>query len=161
MSDEAKLNEVQLLSFGLGKEDFGVDVTQVREILQIPQITNIPNSPEFIEGVINLRGQITTVVDLRKRLGIGSGELSEDSRIIIVELEGAPVGMIVDFVSEVIKMPLDDIDPTPSISTDETVDYIRGVGKLEDKLLVILDIEKVLSKGEVQRLKKIKVSSEK
>ncbi len=155
MPEEELVSEVQLVVFSLGKEEFGVDITQVREILKIPRITSIPNSPAFIEGVINLRGQIATVMDLRKRLEVGVSELSDDARIIIVEVEDTTIGMIVGSVSEVLRLSTKDIDPAPSIATDVEAEYIRGVGKLEDRLLILLDLGKILSKGEVEQVKKL------
>ncbi|MEE8168455.1 MAG: chemotaxis protein CheW [Candidatus Hydrothermarchaeales archaeon] len=156
---EEDFEEVQLVVFMLGKEEFGVDITQVREILKIPRITSIPNSPEFIEGVINLRGQITTVMDLRKRLGVGGGEISENTRIVIVEVGDTTIGMVVDSVSEVLRLSTKDIDAAPSIATDIEAEYIQGVGKLTDRLLILLDLGKILSRGEMEQVKKLKVKS--
>jgi purine-binding chemotaxis protein CheW len=150
--------EVQLVVFMLGDEEFGVDITQVREIIKLTSITRVPNSPDFIEGVINLRGQITTVMDLRKRLGMPLTENDENTRIVIVELDKTTVGMMVDSVSEVLRLPKTDIDPTPSISTEVEADYIQGVGKLkkgdEDRLLILLDLKKILSREEANQLEK-------
>ncbi len=155
MAEQAMLDELQLVVFSLGKEEFGVDITQVREILKVPRITDVPNSPEFIEGVINLRGQITTIMDLRKRLGVGIGEIDDDARIIIIEVEDMAMGMIVNSVTEVLHMSTKDVDPAPSISSDVETEYISGVGKLKDRLLILLDVAKILSKGEVEQVKKM------
>jgi len=155
MAEQTMLDEIQLVVFGLGREEFGVDITQVREILKVPRITDVPNSPEFIEGVINLRGQITTIMDLRKRLGVGIGEIDDDARIIIIEMEDMAMGMIVNSVTEVLHMSTKDVDPAPSISSDVETEYISGVGKLKDRLLILLDVAKILSKGEVEQVMKM------
>jgi purine-binding chemotaxis protein CheW len=148
--------EVQLVVFKLGNEEYGVDITQVREIIKMKEITRIPNAPEFVEGVINLRGQITSVTDLRKRLGIGAHENNEQTRIIIVELDKSTIGMIVDSVSEVLRLNKEDVDSTPSMAANVDTKYIRGVGKLKDRLLILLDLNKVLVQSEVKELETIK-----
>lgn len=147
-------DEVQLVVFRLGKEEYGVDITQVREIIKMKEITRIPNAPEFVEGVINLRGQITTVTDLRKRLNV-EGHNNDQTRIIIVELGESTIGMIVDSVSEVLRLSKKDIDSTPEIVTSLETEYVRGVGKLKDRLLILLDLNRILQPGEVTELKKI------
>jgi purine-binding chemotaxis protein CheW len=148
-------DEVQLVVFRLGKEEYGVEITQVREIIKMKEITRIPNAPEFVEGVINLRGQITTVTDLRKRLGVNGYKDNEQTRIIIVELEDSTIGMIVDSVSEVLRLSKKDIDSTPEIAASFETKYVRGVGKLKDRLLILLDLNKILKPRELRELKKI------
>ncbi len=159
MAEQTMPSEVQLVAFSLGKEDFGIDINQVREILKVPHITDVPNSPAFIEGVINLRGQITTIMDLRKRLNVGGGEINDDARIIIVEVEDMPMGMIVDSVTEVLHLSTNDVDPAPSLATDVESEFISGVGKLQDRLLILLDVGKILSKGEVEQVKKMEAKA--
>lgn len=148
-------DEVQLVVFRLGNEEYGVEITQVREIIKMKEITRIPNAPEFIEGVINLRGQITTVTDLRKRLGTDGSTTNDQTRIIIVELDNSTIGMIVDSVSEVLRLSKKDIDSTPEIVSNLETKYIRGVGKLKDRLLILLDLNKILKPSEVEELKKM------
>lgn len=147
--------EIQLVVFKLGNEEYGVDITQVREIIKMREMTRIPNAPDFVEGVINLRGQITSVTDLRKRLGIGKHENNEHTRIIIIELDSSTIGMIVDSVSEVLRLNKTDVDPTPSMAVNVKTKYVRGVGKLKDRLLILLDLNKVLMQEEVKELEKI------
>lgn len=147
--------ETQLIVFRLGNEEYGVDIQQVREIIKITDITNVPKAPDFIEGVINMRGQIIPIMDLKKRLELQKTEKGEDTRIIITEVGENVVGMIVDSVSEVNRLPEKDIDPTPNISTDVDADFINGVGKIEDRLLILLDLGKILSKKEEKQLEKI------
>lgn len=141
--------ELQLVVFRLGKEEFGVDISQVKEIIKIQEITKIPNSPPFIEGVINLRGAITPVMDLRKRLGIPAGETDENGRIIVVEMGKGTVGAIVDSVAEVLRLPGKNIDAAPGLTASIDSNYVRGVGKLEDRLLILLDLNKILDEDEI------------
>jgi purine-binding chemotaxis protein CheW len=160
MADEGNVaGEVQLVVFQLGTEEFGVDIKQVKEIIKVTEITRIPNSPSFVEGVINLRGQITTIMDLRKRLDLAVSEQTENTRIIIVELEKNTIGMIVDSVAEVLRLPRSEIEPTPSISTEVDTEYIMGVGKLSaedrDRLLILLDLTKVLSQEEAAQIEEV------
>ena len=151
---EVRGEEHQLVVFYLGDEAFGVDIEQVREIIKMTDITQMPNAPEFVEGIINLRGQITTIMDLRKRLGIKVSEADVHTRIIVHEASGSTLGMIVDSVTEVIKLNGKDIDPPSEASTNAK--YIKGVGKLGDRLLILLDINKVLSQEELAQIEKIK-----
>lgn len=150
-------NEVQLVVFELGEEEFGVDISQVREIIKTVEITKMPNTPDFVNGVINLRGSITTVMDLRKKLGVTSSkEDDRDTRIVIVELEDNTIGMIVDSVSEVLRISAADID-TEAVSTSQIdAEYLRGVGKLEDRILILLDLDRVISGQEVSRIEQTK-----
>lgn len=147
--------EIQMVVFRLGSEEFGVDISQVREIIKVPAITRIPNSPSFIEGVINLRGQITTVMDLRKRLGINTSKTNEN-RIIIVEVGKNTIGMIVDSVTEVLRLLSEDIEDASHLASGVEAEYIRGVGKLKDRLLILLDLNKVLSQQELMQVKQVR-----
>ncbi|MDD5668892.1 MAG: chemotaxis protein CheW [Candidatus Omnitrophica bacterium] len=150
-TDKAK--EYQLVVFTIGDEEFGVDITQVREIVRLVQITYLPKAASFIEGVVNLRGQILAVIDLSKRLGIGSKPRGERTRIIVVEVGENIVGMIVDSVSEVLRLASDSIEEVPSlIDTEVPEHYIRGVGKLKDRLLVLLDLTRILTMEEIKHV---------
>lgn len=145
---------VQVIVFRLGEERYGVDISQVREIIRPTQITRIPNAPDFVEGVINLRGQITTIVNLRKRFGMPPTQIDNDTRIIVVEYNNAVIGMMVDTVNEVKYLSQKDIEPLPSIITSrEEAKFLKGVGKLPDGLLILIDLNKVLNEGEVERLR--------
>lgn len=156
-------DELQLVVFQLGNEEFGVDIKQVREIIKLAEITTMPNSPPFVEGVINLRGQITTIMDLRKRLHLPLSESNEHTRIIILEIANEAIGMIVDSVTEVRRLSASDVDPTPSLSTDVDTEYIMGVGKLnigdQARLLILLDLTKVLSRKELGQVMAATVKS--
>lgn len=146
--------EHQLVVFHLDDEAFGVDIAQVKEIIKMAEITQMPNAPEFVEGIINLRGQITTIMDLRKRLGMKVAETGENTRIIIVEASGSTLGLIVDSVSEVLRMSGKDIDPPSAASTH--AEYVQGVGKLDDRLLILLDLNRILSREEIVQIERLR-----
>jgi purine-binding chemotaxis protein CheW len=139
---------LQLVSFKIGDEEFGVDILSVQEINRMSQITKVPNTPEFIEGVINLRGRIIPVIDLRVKLGMVRKEHSKNTRIVVVELKGQTIGFIVDEVSEVLRIPKDITEAPPDMVGGVNADYITSIGKLEDRLLILLDLEKILSTSE-------------
>jgi purine-binding chemotaxis protein CheW len=152
---EQKLKEYQLVVFTLGDEEFGVDISQVREIVRLVQITYLPKAPTFIEGVVNLRGQVLAVIDLSKRLGVSSKERGENTRIIVVEVGENTVGMLVDSVSEVLRLSSECVEEVPSlVETEVPENYIRGVGKLKDRLLVLLDLNKILTPEEVANVER-------
>lgn len=146
---------VQVIVFNMGEERYGVDISQVKEIIKPPKITRIPNSPDFIEGVTNLRGQITTIINLRKRFGRGAKETDNETRIIVIEYENVVIGMIVDSVNEVKYLSSKDIDELPDIITsrDESK-FLTGVGKLEDGLLTLIDLDKVFSEEEIEGMRR-------
>jgi len=147
-TEESTEDLLQLVIFQLAGEEFGVEIMQVQEIIRMPDITRIPQSPDYVEGVINLRGKIIVVTNLDTRFGLQSKELDDDSRIIIVEVGENVVGMIVDSVSEVLRLLTVNVEPAPEIITAKIhADYLRGVGKLDDRLLILLDLEKVLSEA--------------
>ena len=136
---------LQLVSFKIGEEEFGVDILKVQEINRMMQITKVPNSPNFVDGVVNLRGRIIPVIDLRTRLGMPRIEHGKETRIVVVELSGTTVGFIVDEVSEVLRIPKNITEAPPEMVSGLDSEYITAVGKLEDRLLILLDLEKVLS----------------
>lgn len=155
MNDGAIL---QLVTFKLGTEEFGVDILKVQEINKMMNITKIPNAPAFIEGVINLRGKIIPIVDLRKRLGFKEQPYDKSTRIIVVELEGLVLGFIVDSVSEVLRIPENTIEPPPSMVAGIESEYIEGVGKLDDRLLILLELKKVFSSPERKDIESIEIN---
>ncbi len=160
MPDDEKMRTdemAQFVNFRLRDEEYGVDIGSVREITRVVDISHITESPSFIEGVTNLRGQIIPVVDLAKQFGLAPLEkLPGSARIVVTEVKGQTVGMIVDEVPEVIKIPEENIEPTPElIQTGIRKDYIKGVGKLENRLIVILDLEKVLAPHELEEVAKV------
>jgi purine-binding chemotaxis protein CheW len=138
-----------LVCFRLGEEEYGVDISQVQEINRMMPITRVPRAPAFMKGVINLRGQLIPVVDLRLRFGMLAVEPTKSTRIVVVEIGHSRVGMIVDGVSEVLKMPIEHIEPAPEMITDIEAGYIKGVGKFGERLIVLLDLGPiVLGAGE-------------
>jgi len=144
---------LQLVIFQLGGEEFGVDIMAVQEIIKMPAITAIPQVPEYVAGVINLRGRIIVVIDLGKKFNILSSEKNEEYKVIVVELGDQVIGMMVDSVSEVLRIPGTSVDPAPDIiASGVSANYIQGVGKLDDRLLILLDLRNVLSEHETKEL---------
>ncbi len=138
---------LQLVSFKIANEEFGVDILNVQEINRMVKITQVPNSPYFVEGVINLRGRVIPVIDLRKKLGIPKKEYDKDTRIIVIELVGKTTGFLVDSVSEVLRIPKNITEAPPEIVAGINSKYITAVAKLEDRLLILLDLNQVLIEG--------------
>jgi len=139
--------------FELAGETYGVDINWVHEIIRMQPITKLPRTPHFIEGVINLRGRIIPVIDLRKRFGLPAAAETQNSRIMVVEMAGVTVGMIVDSVSEVLRLPATSIEPPPPMMHGIDTAYLQGVGKWEERLVILLDLEKVLHRGEQEQLR--------
>jgi purine-binding chemotaxis protein CheW len=156
ISEKAVDQELQLVIFRLAQEEYGLPITKVQEINRLVPITKLPQTPEFMEGVINLRGRIIPVIDLRKRFTLEISEHNDESRIIIVEVCGQTVGVIVDAVAEVVRIAASSVEPPPpSFILDAK--YIQGVGKLEGRLLILLEIDEILTSQEAITLKQIAV----
>ncbi|MCX7984836.1 MAG: chemotaxis protein CheW [Bacteroidetes bacterium] len=136
---------LQLVSFKVGDEEFGIDILKVQEINRMMEITKIPDAPPDIEGVVNFRGKVIPVIDLRKRFGLPIKEQNSNTRLIVVELEKKTVGFIVDEVKEVLRIPKSITEPPPPLAVGSNAEYILGVGKLENRLLTLLDLEKVVN----------------
>ena len=148
-------DDLHLVTFRVGSELFGVPISVVQEIVRVPAIAQIPQAPDFVAGVINLRGRIITVVDLHKRLNYAASDShsrAKLSRILVVEVEGRLIGVIVDEVREVIKLPTQQVGPAPQMVAGLSNQYIIGVGKLTDDLLILIDIEKVLTVDQMAAL---------
>ena len=143
---------IQLVSFTIGDEEFGVDILKVQEINRMLAVTRVPNSPEYIDGVINLRGKVIPIIDLRRRFQMERREHDKNTRIVVVELSGKVVGFVVDAVSEVMRIPKSVTEPPPPIVAGIEAEYITAVAKLEDRLLILLDLEKVLVNDEKEVL---------
>jgi purine-binding chemotaxis protein CheW len=139
---------LQMVTFRMDGEEFGIDIMNVKEIIRMMEVTKVPNAPEFVDGVINLRGSVVPVIDLRKRFGMPGKEKDKNTRINVVELDGAVVGFVVDSVSEVMRIPSDTVEPPPAVVAGVQSEYISGVGKLDDRLLILLDLHKLLSPEE-------------
>lgn len=134
-----------LVTYRVGKELFGVPISAVQEIVRVPAITSIPQAPDFVEGVINLRGKVITVVDMRRRLGRDASARDKRDRILVVEVGGRLIGVIVDEVAEVLRLSGDRVEPAPSMVAGVDNQYVVGVGKLDEDLLILIDIERVLT----------------
>ena len=141
--------EIHLVTFNLG-EEYGVPIGQVREVVRVSGITTVPNSPSYMEGVINLRGRVLPVLNLRKRLGLQSRDSSRASRIIVTEAGGRVVGLLADSVSHVIKVPSEAVEAAPEEVLEGDTDYITGVGKLKERLVILLDLEKLLQREKLE-----------
>ena len=144
--------DVQLVIFKLANEDYGLPIQKVQEINRMVPVTKLPQTPEFMEGIINLRGRVMPVVDLRKRFGLVAKPAEDDTRIMIIDIGGQTVGIIVDAVNEVVQMPGASIDPPPPTFILEA-QYIEGIGKMEDRLVILLNIDRILTSQEAIQLK--------
>jgi purine-binding chemotaxis protein CheW len=154
MSNET-VTEKKVIVFQLKDEEFAVSVQQIGSIERIQTITRVPNTAAFVKGVINLRGIVTPIIDLRTRLGIEATEYNESTRIIIVYLDDMEVGLIVDAANDVIDISTDLIEPAPEVIGAVNADYIEGVAKLENRLLILLDLKRVLTNEEISELKNV------
>lgn len=148
----ASKEALQIVSFRLANEEYGVDIMRAQEIIVPGQITRMPEVPDFIVGLINLRGHVIPIVDLRKRFGLEVKENDEHTRIIVVNVANKTVGMVVDAVTEVLRIGADQIEPPPSSTAGIDHDYIRGLVKLEDRLLILLNIEQILSRQQQDQI---------
>jgi purine-binding chemotaxis protein CheW len=154
-SDAAKLHSsgaghhelLQLVSFHVGDEEFCLDILRVQEIIRVPAMTRVPNSPDFVEGVINLRGKVIPVIALRKRFGLEAQAHDKEARIVVSETKDAVLGFIVDSVSEVLRIPAGAVEPPPRLAKVKR-EYVSGVGKLDDRLLILLDVDRLMSASE-------------
>jgi purine-binding chemotaxis protein CheW len=140
--------DTHIVGFQVGRETYGVPITSLHEIVRVPEITAVPDAPDYVEGVINLRGKIVSVVDLRKRFGKTVTALDRRNRILVVEHRGRLVGMIVDSASEVIKIPESEIETAPAMMQEGGLDCVVGLGKYNGRLVILLDISKVLASRE-------------
>ncbi len=149
MTDEL----LQLVSFNIGEEEFGVDILKVQEINRMVDVTRVPNTPEYVDGVINLRGKVIPIIDLRRRFKMERKEKDKNTRIIVVELKGKVLGFVVDAVSEVLRISKSLSEPPPPIIAGIEADYITAIAKLENRLLILLDLDRVLTTDEHEEMK--------
>jgi purine-binding chemotaxis protein CheW len=140
--------ETHVVGFRVGRETYGVPIASLREIVRVPEITAVPDAPSYLEGIINLRGRIISVVDLRKRFGQVATAINRHSRILIVEHRGRLAGMIVDSASEVLKIPESEIEAAPAMMREGGLDCVTSLGKYQGRLILLLEIEKVLAAGQ-------------
>jgi purine-binding chemotaxis protein CheW len=157
--------ELHIVGFKVGGETYGVPITSLHEIVRVPEITAVPDAPDYVEGVINLRGKIVSVLDLRKRLGESELVPSRRNRILVVEHNGRLCGLIVDSATEVLKIPAADVEPSPTEFREGSLNCVTGLGKHQGRLIVLLDMTKLLefsglqAKGEAENGKKRSVST--
>lgn len=142
---------LQLVTFGIGEEEFGIDILKVQEIIRTMAITKVPNSPPYVEGVINLRGKVIPVIDLRGRFSMEYRTHDSHTRIIVLQIHGMIVGFVVDEVSEVLRIQSNTVEPPPPVVSGIESEYIKGVGKLDDRLLILLDLDKLIPIEELAR----------
>ncbi|MDR2819661.1 MAG: chemotaxis protein CheW [Desulfovibrio sp.] len=143
---------LQLVTFSIGEEEFGVNILKVQEIIRTMEITKVPRAPDFVEGVINLRGKVIPIIDLRRRFGLTPKAHDKNTRIIVIEINNIIVGFVVDAVSEVLRIPASTVEPPPPVVAGVESDYISGVGKLQDRLLIMLDLDNLLSSDDINTL---------
>ena len=144
--------KLQIVSFKNGDEEFGVDIMRVQEIIRIQTITKVPQMPGYIEGIINLRGNVIPVIDLRKKFELQTQEFTDQTRIIVVNINSRTVGFIVDSVHEVLRLGDEHIGPPPEIIAGISRKYISGVGKIENRLIILLDLNQILSEKDNSEL---------
>lgn len=150
--------ENQYVVFKLGKGEFGIDIMNVKEIGPYEESISLPNTPSFIEGVINHRGKVIPIVNLKKRLSLGESEITKDTRIIVISLDEKEIGFIVDEASQTFRLNDDQIDPAPTFISGVDKRYITGVGKLDEKrLLILIDLKKILSENEIEEIESLEV----
>lgn len=148
VADNKEDDIIQWVTFRLDGEVYGINVMQVQEVLRVTEIAPVPGAPDYVMGIINLRGNVVTVIETRKRFGLQSGEIDDSSRIVISEAEGHVVGILVDSVAEVVDLKRSEIESSPNVGNEESSKYIEGVATHNDNLLILVDINKLLSTEE-------------
>ena len=147
--------EKQYVIFRLGKEEYGVEIVNVKEICEYKESVKVPNTPGFVNGIINLRGDITPIINLKKRFHLAEGDINSDTRIIVININNRQVGFIVDEASQVIRISEEDIEPAPDLVAGVEKKYIIGVGKLADRIILLLDLEYILTEDEKEKIHNI------
>jgi purine-binding chemotaxis protein CheW len=157
-NDDRSGGLIQLVSFMLDEEEYGVDVLKVREIIRMPVITRVPNTPDYVEGVINLRGKVIPIMSIRRRFGLGQVDNDKSTRIMVMDMDGELMGFIVDSVSEVIRISQKEIQPPPPVATSGVdQECMSGVINQPERLLILLDLEKISSKEDRKMLSNISI----
>jgi len=148
----AKTKDLKLVGFQIGRETFAVPIELVHEIVRVPAITSIPEAAACVEGVMNLRGRIIPMIDLRKRFGETAIPYSKNTRVLVAEVEGRLVGLLVDAASEVLRLTPAQIEAPPDVFQQGDIAYITGLGKLDSRLIILVDLAQVLRRGELKRI---------
>jgi purine-binding chemotaxis protein CheW len=156
MVENTVVQEKQLVVFNIGSEAYAVDISMVREIIQLQTVTRVPGTPLSIEGVINLRGAVIPIVDLRKRFQLEKVERNKETRIVVVECKGQEVGVIVDSVAQVLRVPVEAIEAASSVFSEGDLEHLLGIVKLQERLVILLDMDQVLTKQELTSLQSLK-----
>ncbi len=150
--------ENQYVVFKLGKGEYGIDIMNVKEISPYEESISLPNTPNFIEGVINYRGNVIPIINLKKRLVLGDSEVTKDTRIIVINLDNKEIGFIVDEASQTVRLNDEQIDEAPTFINGIDKKYITGVGKLDEKrLLILIDLKRILSEDEIEEIRNLEV----
>ncbi len=159
MAEGTVNTEQQLVVFDLNDEAYGVDIGSVREIIRLQEITRVPRTPDFVEGVINLRGKVIPVVELRKRFSLPIQDRTKENRIVNVDIGGQEIGMVVDAVTEVLRISADAVEPPSSVITTADSGYLRGIAKIDERLIILLDLDQVLSRDEKEALADVEMAA--
>ncbi|REL30238.1 chemotaxis protein CheW [Thalassotalea euphylliae] len=144
---------LQWVTFKLEQETYGINVMQVQEVLRYTEIAPVPGAPDYVLGIINLRGNVVTVIDTRSRFGLQAAEITDNTRIVIIEAEKQVIGILVDSVAEVVYLKVSEIDVAPNVGNEESAKFIQGVSNREGELLILVDLNKLLSDDEWDELK--------
>lgn len=139
---------LQLVTFTLGSEEYAVNILKVQEINRMSEIAKVPNAPPFVEGVINLRGKVIPVVNLRQRFGLSGKGADDKSRIVIMDIQGITIGVMVDAVSEVLRIPANTVEEAPPMATEIGTEFIQGIAKLDERLIILIDMDRLIEKSE-------------
>lgn len=135
---------LQLVSFKIGSEEYGIDILKVQEINRMPDITKVPQAPHYVDGVINLRGKVIPIINTRRKFDLEEKETDKETRIVVVDIDGEVIGLVVDSVNEVLRIPHSIVEPPPNVTIDSGANYITGVARLEDRLLILLDLGRLV-----------------
>ncbi|MCP5005251.1 MAG: purine-binding chemotaxis protein CheW [Planctomycetes bacterium] len=149
------VDEGKFLTFALNREEYGIEILKVREIIGVIDITPVPQTPDYMKGIINLRGKVIPIIDLRLKFSMPEEAHTQETCVIVVKINNAPIGVVVDNVSEVLDIKSEEVEDTPQFSHDIDTDFIMGLGKAKEKIIILLDIDKVLSSEEIELVEKL------
>ncbi len=155
IDDDENVSQNQFLTFKVVNETYGINILQVVEIIRMIKITNIPQTFDFIKGVINLRGKIIPVMDVRKRFNVEESNYDERTCIIVINMRDIDMGIIVDRIADVVEIPKENIDPMPQMNSDDSQRYVRGIGKIDNEVKILLDLDKLLFEDEFDKIKEL------